>query len=93
MKSDVSRTTVTALPATTEAFVFRRTPLPQVLDALAKAYGIAIQFDRDALANCTLTARLDDPSLLARLDVIAASTGSTYTLQNGQLSVHSPGCR
>lgn len=93
VKSEVSRAEATVLPATTQSFVFRRTPLPQVLDALEKAYGIDIQFDRDALLACTLTARLDDPSLFARLDVIAAITGSTYELQNGQLIIHSSGCR
>lgn len=93
VKRDISRSTATVLPATTQPFSFRRTPLPVVLDALAKAYGIVIQFDRDALAGCTLTARLDDPSLFTRLDVIATSTGSTYELQNGQLVIHSAGCR
>ncbi|GAB3554675.1 FecR family protein [Spirosoma fluminis] len=93
VKREVSPVEATGLPATTQGFAFRRTPLPVVLDALAKAYGIPIQFDRDALAGCTLTARLDDPSLFARLDVIAASTGSSYELQNGQLIIHSSGCR
>lgn len=93
VKSAVSRAAATVLPATTQAFAFRRTPLPVVLDALAKAYGIAIRYNRDELANCTLTARLDDPSLFARLDVITASTGSAYELQNGQLVIHSSGCR
>ncbi|MGF7216033.1 ferric-dicitrate binding protein FerR (iron transport regulator) [Spirosoma lacussanchae] len=93
VKSDVNRAMATTLPATTQAFSFRRTPLPIVLDALAKAYGIAIQYDRESLSGCTLTARLDDPSLLARLDIIAASTGSTYALQDGQLVVQSAGCR
>ncbi len=93
VKSDVSRSEATVLPATTQAFSFRRTPLPIVLDALEKAYGIDIQYNRDELSGCTLTARLDDPSLFVRLDVIAASTGSTYELQNGQLVIHSSGCR
>lgn len=93
VKSAVSRAAATVLPATTQAFAFRRTPLPVVLDALAKAYGIVIRYNSDELANCTLTARLDDPSLFARLDVITASTGSAYELQNGQLVIHSSGCR
>ena len=93
VKSEVSRSEATVLPATTQAFSFRRTPLPIVLDALEKAYGIDIQYNRDELLGCTLTARLDDPSLFVRLDVIAASTGSTYELQNGQLVIHSSGCR
>lgn len=93
IKSEVSRSETLVLPATTQAFSFRRTPLPVVLDALEKAYGIDIQFNREELSGCTLTARLDDPSLFVRLDVIAASTGSTYELQNGQLVIHSSGCR
>ncbi len=93
VKSEVSRSETAVLPATTQAFSFRRTPLPVVLDALEKAYGIDIQFNREELSGCTLTARLDDPSLFVRLDVIAASTGSTYELQNGQLVIHSSGCR
>ncbi len=93
IKRNVSRAEATVLPATTQAFSFRRTPLPLVLDALAKAYGINIRYNRDELSGCTLTAQLDDPSLFARLNIIAASTGSTYELQNGQLVIHSSGCR
>lgn len=93
IKSEVSRSETLVLPATTQAFSFRRTPLPVVLNALEKAYGIDIQFNREELAGCTLTARLDDPSLFVRLDVIAASTGSTYELLDGQLIIHSSGCR
>ncbi|WP_460976191.1 FecR family protein [Spirosoma knui] len=93
VKREVSPVEATVLPATTQDFTFRRTPLPVVLDALAKAYGIPIQYDREALSGCTLTAQLDDPSLFARLDVITASTGSMYELQNGQLIIHSSGCQ
>ncbi len=75
------------------ALVFRRTPLPAVLETLEKAYGIPIQFDQDALASCTLTARLEDGTLFDKLAIITASTGSSYTLLNGQLVVHSAGCR
>lgn len=93
VKRAVSRSEASVLPATTQALSFRRTPLPQVMDALEKAYGIQIRYNRDELSGCSLTAHLDDPSLFARLDIIAASTGSTYQLQNGQLVIHAQGCR
>ena len=93
VKRTVSRSEASVLPATTKALSFRRTPLPQVMDALANAYGIEIRYNREELSGCSLTAHLDDPSLFARLDIIAASTGSTYQLQNGQLVIHSQGCR
>jgi transmembrane sensor len=61
-------------------FSFRRTPLVQVFQTLEQTYGIRVEYDAHAVTHCTLTAQLDDQSLFEKLDVITASTGTTYEL-------------
>ncbi len=87
VKSVVSKPVSAGLPAQPLSFTFRRTPLTQVLHTLEKAYGISIQFDEAALARATLTARLEDTSLFEKLDIITASTGTTYQVQERQIVV------
>lgn len=76
-------------------FSFRRTPLVQVFQALEQTYGIRVMYDANAVMHCTLTAQLDDQSLFEKLDVIAASTGSSYELtDNGMIRIRSgSGCQ
>ncbi len=69
-----------ALPMPPTAFVFRRTPLAQVFQALERAYGVRIEYDKARLGQRTLTARLDDESLFDKLSIIAASLDLSYQL-------------
>ncbi len=93
VKSTVAVPSLTSRLPTVASLVFRRSPLPIVLEALEKVYGIPISFDRNTLASCTLTAHLTEGTLFDKLAVITASTGSSYALQNGRLTIHSVGCR
>ncbi|GAB3880522.1 FecR family protein [Spirosoma agri] len=77
----------------TNAFVFKQTPIADVFAALERAYGVDIVFDEALMANCTLTARLDDESLYKKLGWICAGTESSYEVVDGQIIITSRGCQ
>jgi len=70
------------LPAESQDFEFRRTPLAEVFAALEKTYGIDIQFDPKAISHCTLTARLGDEPVHEKLDLICAVVNARYEMRS-----------
>ncbi|RPD48033.1 DUF4974 domain-containing protein [Hymenobacter sediminis] len=75
-----------------QSFVFDDRPVAEVLDALQKAYGIAIEYDSKALRNCTVTLNLQNESLYGKLDVLSKALGASYTASETHLIFRSPGC-
>lgn len=85
------------LPAESQDFEFRRTPLAEVFAALEKTYGIDIQFDSKAIAHCTLTAKLGDEPVYEKLDLICAAVNARYetlgsSVVGGTVAVTAEGC-
>lgn len=80
---------------TASRFSFRRSPLIRVFQSLEQSYGIRVQYDAQAIAHCTLTAQLAEQSLFEKLDVITASTGTSYELtDDGTIRIRSgSGCQ
>ncbi|GAB3248180.1 FecR domain-containing protein [Larkinella harenae] len=75
-KEEVAKTERISIPR----FSFRRTPLARVFQNLEQTYGIRVLYDARSVANCTLTVQFEDQSLFEKLDVITASTGTSYEL-------------
>ncbi|SDH14099.1 FecR family protein [Dyadobacter soli] len=71
------------LPAESQNFEFRRTPLAEVFAALEQTYGIDIQFDAKTIAYCTLTAKLGDEPVYEKLDLICAVVNARYEMRVG----------
>lgn len=85
------------LPAESQDFEFRRTPLTEVFARMEKTYGIHIQYDPKAIAHCTLTARLGDEPVHEKLDLICAVVNARYQIQDSPaagstVAVTSEGC-
>jgi ferric-dicitrate binding protein FerR (iron transport regulator) len=74
-------------------FDFVDTPLPVVFERLEKAYGVDFVYDADALATCTLTARLTSESLYEKLTLISEVTHARHEIIDGQVVIDSRGCR
>ncbi len=73
-------------------FNFVDAPLPVVFARLEKAYGVGFQYDTDALAHCTLTARLGTESLYDKLALISEVTHVRHEIIDGQVVIDSRGC-
>ncbi|WP_082684979.1 FecR family protein [Hymenobacter sedentarius] len=76
-----------------QPFVFNDRPVAEVLDALQKAYGVAIVYDAAALHNCTINLSLGDEPLFEKLDIISETLGASYDKADGRILFHSQPCR
>ncbi|GGM78088.1 hypothetical protein GCM10010967_07240 [Dyadobacter beijingensis] len=74
-------------------FEFEDTPASDVFNTIAKAYGIDILYDEALLKDCPLTAMLDNQTLHDKLNIICKAVESSYEIVDGQVIIHSKGCR
>ncbi|SDG12961.1 FecR family protein [Dyadobacter soli] len=74
-------------------FEFEDTPASDVFNTIARAYGIDILYDEGLLKDCPLTARLDNQTLHDKLNIICKAVESSYEIVDGQVVIHSKGCR
>jgi transmembrane sensor len=74
-------------------FEFEDTPASEVFAAIGKAYGIEIIYDEELLKDCPLTAALENQPLHEKLSIICKAVESSYEVLDGQIIIHSRGCR
>lgn len=74
-------------------FEFEDTPASDVFNTIARAYGIDILYDETLLKDCPLTAHLDNQTLHDKLNIICKAVESSYEIVDGQVIIHSKGCR
>ncbi|TDE13356.1 FecR family protein [Dyadobacter psychrotolerans] len=74
-------------------FEFEDTPASEAFASIGKAYGIDILFDEELLSGCPLTARLDNQPLHEKLSIICKAVEASYEVLDGQIIIHSRGCR
>lgn len=74
------------------AFTYNDTPLPQVIQELQDAYSIDIRYNKEALANCQLTASLQNEPFASKLRIICATVGATYDMVDGQIVINGGSC-
>lgn len=77
----------------TPIFTYSDTPIPQVIQELQDAYGIEIRYNKDALANCQLTASLQNEPFDNKLRIICATVGATYDTVDGQIVINGGSCQ
>jgi ferric-dicitrate binding protein FerR (iron transport regulator) len=71
---------------------FENTPAPRIFDALEKAYGIDLQFNRDALAECTLTTDLSEEGFYQRIEALCHALNAEYHVTEASVIIESKGC-
>jgi len=71
---------------------FKNTPAPEIFDALEKAYGIDLQFNRDALADCTLTTDLSEEGFYQRIEALCHALNAEYQVTEDSVIIKSNGC-
>jgi len=70
---------------------FIEEPLPQVLEALGKLYGLEISF-ADNLANCLITTTLEEVPIFDKLDIICQAMDLNYVQQEASIYISGTGC-
>lgn len=80
-------------PFNPSVFVFDATPVSEVFDQLAKAYGVTISYDKEALRTCRLTTDLADAPLSEKMMIICKSIEASYKITGSQIVVSGQGCQ
>lgn len=92
LKSIVDAPKVVA-EAPKQDFIFEEAPVSHVFGFLEKIYGLSVIYDAKTMEACYLTANLSDESLFDKLDLICKITHSSYEIIDGQIIIHSRGCK
>ncbi|GAA4444969.1 FecR family protein [Ravibacter arvi] len=74
------------------SLAFKNAGAPEVFEALARAYGVNIVFDRETMKSCRLTAKFDDEPLFEKMNLICMTLGADFEQMDGTIIVSSQGC-
>jgi transmembrane sensor len=67
-------------------------PVVKILNVLEKNYGIDIEFDEEAMANCILTTSMAEEGLYERIEIICKAIGAQYQINDTNIVIESNGC-
>lgn len=96
VKADMQKV-VSALPLPVkpieqlQQFQFKEEPLPIVLKALEKAYGLDINYTEN-LTNCLITTSLEEVSIFNKLDIICQAMDLEYEEREATIFISGIGC-
>ena len=76
----------------TGTLVFENTPMKQVMEDIANAYGISYEFENTAFMNCPLTTRFENESIENVLQAIEALFDIEIEENNGTYIIKGNGC-
>ncbi|MCF0063561.1 FecR family protein [Dyadobacter chenwenxiniae] len=80
------------IPIENQDFTFSETPVKDVFEALEKAYGIHIDFNRETLAQCSITATLGDEPLENKLKWICTILEAEYAVREDKITIKGNPC-
>lgn len=77
-----------------QVLTFKNQPVPEVLAALEKAYGVNIVYDPQKLRGCTITIDFEDEPLFEQLQTLCKALDANYKLaNNAQIIFETNGCK
>ena len=80
------------IPIENQEFTYSEAPATAVFDALAKAYGVNMVFDRNSLAHCSITATLGDEPLENKLKWLCTILEAKYTITEDSITITGNPC-
>ncbi|UBM58661.1 FecR family protein [Marinilongibacter aquaticus] len=93
VKNDISKGQHKTIPIEVQEFNFSRVPAGQVFETMEKMYGIAIEYDKTLLQNCTITAFLSDEPLMEKLGILCQAIDATYEMDGSRFVISAKGCQ
>ncbi|NBA85531.1 DUF4974 domain-containing protein [Emticicia sp. CRIBPO] len=73
-------------------FEFNDTPVIEVFDLLSETYHVKIEYNRETVAHCKITALLADEPLYEKIRLICFALNADFEMEEGKVRVHSKGC-
>jgi ferric-dicitrate binding protein FerR (iron transport regulator) len=80
------------IPIENQEFTYSETPAADVFNALGKAYGVHITFDRNSLAHCSITATLGDEPLENKLKWLCTILEAHYSITEDNITITGTPC-
>ncbi|WP_341227412.1 FecR family protein [uncultured Arcticibacterium sp.] len=74
-------------------FNFEKTPAIEVLEKLKDVYSVEINYNKQELQNCKLTALLTDEPLLEKIRLICFALNAEYEVSHEIITIKSNGCQ
>ncbi len=74
-------------------FVYEDIPVTEVLEEFKSAFDIDIEYDKEVLKDCRISANLSDESITKKLDLICAALGAKYEMIDGAVSIQAHPCK
>ncbi len=71
---------------------YSEVPLPEILSQLEDQFGIAIEYDKNSLKSCRITAIFSDETLFEQLDILCKIASVNYQIVDGQIIISGEGC-
>ena len=71
---------------------FEETSPSVVFEAIEKAYGVDIVYDREKFSSCRITTSISDGNIFNRLLIICEVINATYRLEEGKIIIEGEGC-
>jgi transmembrane sensor len=84
---------VAIVDGTEYTMVFEDTPMQEVVKRIENKFGVDVVMADARLGQCMITADLTDQSLDLSLEMISKSLRTRYTINNGHVLLHGPGCQ
>lgn len=75
------------------AFVYRNTPVADVLNDIEQAYQVDIIFDAEQLTDCPVTASLSNQPLLEKIAMICEAVEARFEVLDGQIIIYGKKCQ
>jgi len=93
-KDLASKEMLNFVPPTQDSYAFNDSPVTDIFNQIAKAYGLKIDMDASVFENCELTTNLTDEPLFEKLNIVCNSIGpgTSYVVENDHIKVVSRGC-
>jgi ferric-dicitrate binding protein FerR (iron transport regulator) len=76
-----------------QAFNYVETPVNEVFKSLESAYGIKIEYNRETMSECSITAVLGDEPLENKIKWICTILEATYRMQGEKVSITGNSCK
>jgi transmembrane sensor len=75
-----------------QKFTFKDAPIEKVFDAIEKAYGIQVMYDKTVMKDCRITTSLDDENLFDKISIICKLLGASYEIIDTKVVIEGVNC-
>ncbi|GAB3173677.1 FecR family protein [Telluribacter humicola] len=75
-----------------QPFAYSEAPIGEVFTALSKAYGVDIEYNKDQMANCSITATLGDEPLENKIKWICTILEADYEITEEKIHIRGNSC-